>query len=237
MQQIVRAHILDNDPAVLRWMNDHPNILASDDSQVDEIDLEMVDVLVFTGGCDVHPKFYGEEPREAGYEEYDIERDLRELELFERTRLTHYHFGICRGLQLLAVAHGYKLWQHISGHALAGNHALIGTAGAYKDQYIEGATSSHHQCVRADNKNNTGLVLGVEDYGQPVAAYANDRESAELNEVIESMWFKHTSSFGVQGHPEYGNASKDYINYVFQHMLEDEDTGYYNQFFDTYKQT
>jgi len=69
--------------------------------------------VVLTGGQDVHPRLFGEEPLE-GIAEVDPVRDGFELEM---ARLAIQHgipvLGICRGIQVLNVAFGGTLHQDI----------------------------------------------------------------------------------------------------------------------------
>ena len=77
---------------------------------------ETADALLLTGGGDIHPHFYGQ--RAAHAADIDETRDLRELAL-TRTFAAEGKptFGICRGLQVINVAFGGTLRQHIDGHS------------------------------------------------------------------------------------------------------------------------
>ena len=72
--------------------------------------------LVLTGGGDVDPRLYGAEPHRLTAhvcrERDDLERELIE----EAAREDLPVLGICRGLQILNVARGGTLLQHIEGH-------------------------------------------------------------------------------------------------------------------------
>jgi putative glutamine amidotransferase len=76
--------------------------------------LDFADGLLFSGGDDIHPSFYGEFVLEK-CEMIDEKRDLFEIELFrgavERGMPV---LGICRGMQLMAVALGGSLYQDLS---------------------------------------------------------------------------------------------------------------------------
>jgi putative glutamine amidotransferase len=87
--------------------------IADDDPALIGDYLAAVDGLLFTGGEDVAPAYYGE-PRDERCQEPDPERDLFEIQL-ARTALSGRVplLGICRGLQVLNVATGGTLHQHL----------------------------------------------------------------------------------------------------------------------------
>ncbi len=139
--------------------------IADDDSEVVTDCLAAVDGLVFTGGGDVAPAYYGQSPDERCHEP-DRERDLFEIQL-ARAALARRTpvLGICRGLQVLNVAAGGTLYQDIGCrpgtsllHAARGEdrrklvhavrvmpgtrlHAIMGVAESR-------VTSTHHQFVK-----------------------------------------------------------------------------------------
>lgn len=127
--------------------------------------LEQVDGLLFTGGPDPDPCYWGEQPH-PGLGRIDPERDGMELEL-ARLALDRGTpvLGICRGAQMLAVARGGSLWQDITSQVQgaiqhrqnAPRHYLFhdvtitpGTrvAAATGDRSVIRVNSFHHQAVR-----------------------------------------------------------------------------------------
>lgn len=69
--------------------------------------------LILSGGADVAPLFFGEEPK-AGLREVDPERDRFEIALTrEALKRDLPLLGICRGLQIINVAAGGGLIQHL----------------------------------------------------------------------------------------------------------------------------
>jgi len=78
--------------------------------------LDALDAVVFTGGSDVDPELYGEEPHAetAGIVRMRDEAELALLRAaLERDMPV---LGICRGIQVLNVGLGGDLDQHLEGH-------------------------------------------------------------------------------------------------------------------------
>lgn len=76
--------------------------------------LDFADGLVLSGGEDIHPSFYGEFVLEK-CGAIDEKRDLFEVELFRGALERGMPMlGICRGMQLIAVASGGSLYQDLS---------------------------------------------------------------------------------------------------------------------------
>ncbi|MGH2568602.1 MAG: gamma-glutamyl-gamma-aminobutyrate hydrolase family protein [Bacteroidota bacterium] len=81
--------------------------------------LELVDGLIFSGGGDIDPKLYRGFPHPM-IERIDPERDAFEMELARLISKTSTPvLGICRGMQVLNVASGGSLIEHLPD--VAGN--------------------------------------------------------------------------------------------------------------------
>ena len=77
---------------------------------------EVFDGFLFGGGDDIDPARYGETIQFDNVE-VDADRDAFELGLYEHVKRSGKPvLGICRGLQVLNVAEGGTLYQHIDGH-------------------------------------------------------------------------------------------------------------------------
>jgi putative glutamine amidotransferase len=151
----------------------------------------LLDGLVLSGGADIDPQRYGAEPHpQLG--ETDAGRDEFELALISAARTKGIPIlGICRGAQLLNVAFGGTLHQHVdisegSGHPnwrAPGNtiaHDVSCTPGSLIATLMgerKGVNSLHHQTLdrigeglvvtaRADD----GVVEAVESVGEPILA-------------------------------------------------------------------
>ncbi|MEU5768596.1 gamma-glutamyl-gamma-aminobutyrate hydrolase family protein [Streptomyces asoensis] len=152
-----------------------------------------LDGLVIAGGPDVEPVRYGAEP-DPRTGPPARERDTWELALIEAALAADLPLlGICRGMQLLNVALGGTLVQHIDGHAEVvgafGTHPVAPVPGTrYADAVPEETSvpAYHHQAV---DRLGTGLVP---------SAHAADG-TVEAVELPSARWV-----LGVQWHPEMG---------------------------------
>ncbi|MBT2506008.1 gamma-glutamyl-gamma-aminobutyrate hydrolase family protein [Streptomyces sp. ISL-98] len=152
-----------------------------------------VDGLVVAGGADVEPVRYGAErhPRTGPPAR---ERDAWELALIEAALASGTPLlGICRGMQLLNVALGGTLVQHLDGHTggvgVLGEHTVKPVPGTRYASIVpeeDGVPTYHHQ---AADRLGEGLV---------VSAYAADG-TPEAVELPGAHWV-----LGVQWHPEMG---------------------------------
>ncbi|MCO4694578.1 gamma-glutamyl-gamma-aminobutyrate hydrolase family protein [Streptomyces sp. RO-S4] len=152
-----------------------------------------LDGLVVAGGPDVEPVRYGAEP-DPRTGPPARERDAWELALIRAALERGVPLlGICRGMQLLNVALGGTLVQHIDGHAEVpgtfGRHPVKPVPGTrYADTVPEETSvpTYHHQAV---DRLGTGLIP---------SAYAEDG-TVEAVERPDGHWV-----VGVQWHPEMG---------------------------------
>jgi putative glutamine amidotransferase len=153
-----------------------------------------LDGLVVAGGPDVDPVRYGAE-RDPRTGPPAPERDLWELALIEAALAARIPLlGICRGMQLLNVALGGTLVQHLDGHAevvgVFGRHAVKPVPGTVYAGIVPEETTVptyHHQAV---DRLGAGLVA---------SAYAEDGTVEAVELPSGAGWV-----LGVQWHPEMG---------------------------------
>jgi putative glutamine amidotransferase len=109
--------------------------------------LAALDGVIFSGGGDIDPELYGAEPHDAT-DEPRSERDAAELRLLEAALDRDMPvLAICRGSQLLNVARGGDLVQH-----------LPETVGHEQHRHDPGSFSDHDVKVAADSR--LGGLLG-----------------------------------------------------------------------------
>ncbi|MFJ2562621.1 gamma-glutamyl-gamma-aminobutyrate hydrolase family protein [Streptomyces sp. NPDC094154] len=152
-----------------------------------------LDGLVVAGGPDVEPERYGAE-REPRTGPPARERDAWELALIRAALDSGTPLlGICRGMQLLNVALGGTLVQHIDGHTedvgVFGAHPVTPVAGTRYAAVVPEEThvpTYHHQAVDRLGK------------GLRASAHATDG-TVEAVELPGDRF-----ALGVQWHPEMG---------------------------------
>jgi len=156
-----------------------------------------LDGLVIAGGADVDPARYGHEPLPTT----DVprhDRDAGEITLYLGARAVGLPvLGICRGLQVMAVAEGGSLIQHLPDVVGDSRHREeLGTFSAHGATFVPGSLAA--TLVGAESATvNSAHHQAVADAGRlTVTGWADDGtvESAE----------DPTARFvlGVQWHPE-----------------------------------
>lgn len=97
-----------------------------EDPQTLEPILGRLDGILFSGGSDIDPQYYGELPR-YGLGKINPVRDAQEVALAKKVlyEMNLPVLGICRGIQLLTVASGGTLYQDLKSQRPEGlNHTL-----------------------------------------------------------------------------------------------------------------
>ncbi len=166
--------------------------------------LDDLDGLILTGGLDVQPELYGA-PRHPLTDPARADRDAWELALLAGARERGIPvFGICRGLQLINVAYGGTLHQHLP-EALGTERYKIG-GGVFAENTVEvdadtklagllgagpfGIHSYHHQGV---DRVGDGLVVTARTDDGLVQAFEAPGDDYLL---------------AVQWHPEENSADR-----------------------------
>ena len=166
---------------------------------IDDADvLDRVDGLILIGGADIGPATYGAEPHPTT-DQPRLQRDASEILLCRGARDRDLPLlGICRGLQVMAVAHGGTLIQDLpdAGYGLA-HREQPGTFTQHDVAFADGSriaaiygtttlgtNSSHHQ--------------GIADPGSLVPTGWSRDGLVEVCEAPDARF-----AIGVQWHPEH----------------------------------
>jgi gamma-glutamyl-gamma-aminobutyrate hydrolase PuuD len=186
-------------------------LTAPDPAPASEI-LAPFDALLLIGGGDVEARRYGRRPHPAEYLEPD--RDELELSLAEEAFRTGLPtLAICRGVQVLNVALGGTLHQHLPDVASMAEHgqAPVGDAVDHPVRVAEGTTLAGI-CRPTLSTCNSQHHQGIDGLGAGLAAVGWSEDG--LIEAVEAVgptsddggrprW-----ALGVQWHPER-TAAKD----------------------------
>jgi putative glutamine amidotransferase len=182
-------------------------ILPPDDGAIEDPDqvLDRVDALILAGGADVDPASYGAKPHPETSGTWP-ERDRFELAMAHRALERDMPvLGICRGMQMLNVACGGTLVQHLPevvGHedhrhtpGTFGDHEVRLEPGSLAQRAAEAdvvAVKSHHH-------------QGVDELGEglTVTGWAAEDDTVEAIELADKRF-----ALGVLWHPEEDMKSR-----------------------------
>jgi len=173
--------------------------------------LDAVDGLLFSGGSDLDPDLYEQEPHN---ETVGVvrERDRAELALLEAALARDMPvLAVCRGSQVLNVARGGDLVQHLPD--VVGDEKHKHTPGTFADHDVtleDGTRLAALLGERAPVKSHHHQGFGRVGDGLRVAAYAEDGTI----EAVEDP--SHRFALGVLWHPEAGEDMKLFEELVRQ---------------------
>ena len=169
--------------------------------------LDRFDGLLLIGGGDIDPQHYGEDPLPECYG-IDTEADLFEMRLV-RAAVTRGMpvLAICRGFQVLNVAMGGTLHQHITGREGLVGHGIPGVRPELHDVHLEPGTwtakamaaetvrvsSSHHQAV---DRLGEGLAVA----GRAPDGIIEAMEHPQGSWVVAVQWHPERTAEGDPAH-------------------------------------
>jgi putative glutamine amidotransferase len=179
-----------------------PLLVPPSEDGVEET-LDAVDALIFSGGADLDPDLYGQDPHPET-KGVNPERDRGELALLEAALARDMPvLAICRGSQVLNIARGGDLVQHLPD--VVGDEKHKHTPGTFADHDVKldegtklAAVLGGHAPVKSHHHQGFGRVGN----GLRVAAHAQDGTI----EAVEATDRRFT--VGVLWHPEAGEDEK-----------------------------
>lgn len=151
------------------------------------------DLLCLEGGSDVTPSLYGEKNTDS---QNSPSKDIHSLGLITAADLLEIPIvGVCRGSQIMNVAYGGKMIQHVEGHA-GPPHTITYDGVEYE------VTSAHHQASVPHRSVSTDDVYKAPDG------------------TVEAVIYREERCLGFQPHPEYVGKGHP-CRQVFFKMLEE----------------
>ena len=188
-----------------------PIILPNLQEDAIESIVELLDGLLLTGGGDIDPTLFNEEPHQ-NLGTITPERDEFEIAIIQKMmKLNKPIFGICRGLQILNIAIGGDMYQDI--YMQSQNNLLQHT------QFAPRSHTSHFVHVIEGSK--LGDIVQVEKFKvnsfhhQAVRKIPTDFKASAIAsdgiiEAFESM--NHKFVMGLQWHPECLLSKNDHAS-------------------------
>lgn len=179
--------------------------------------IDMVDMLILTGGVDVSPFLYEKNP--CTIEDYQTQRDNFEILLFEEARKKQIPImGICRGLQLVNVCMGGSLYTDLKNSGMKEvihSRELIPEDGPMEVYHL--VETVEDSCFR-EFAGETLVVnsihhQGIKELGRDLVASAHSADG-----LIEAVESKDLKFIGFQFHPE--RMDSDLFSKAFKILME-----------------
>ncbi|MBQ3140584.1 MAG: gamma-glutamyl-gamma-aminobutyrate hydrolase family protein [Clostridia bacterium] len=170
------------------------------------------DALLLPGGADVDPIRYGEE--NTASVGIDASRDAWEIALIERFFAAGKPIlGVCRGHQVINVAFGGSLIQHLDGAArhARGEHP---TDRAHRVRLTE---NGFLYALYGEQCDSDGMIAVNSSHHQAVRRLADGFETLAVSDdgVVEAIAHGSAPVYGVQFHPErmcFANRRSDTVD-------------------------
>lgn len=189
----------------------------SQDKSVVEMSVQHIDGLILSGGHDVFPLNYNEEP-DGRLGEVFPERDEFDFTLLEAAKKKQIPvFGICRGFQIINVAHGGTLYQDLSSREekcikhSQGHSPSLGTHSVKIEK-----DSKLASIIGTDMRINSFHHQIIKDVAPSFKAVAHAVDG--VVEAIESNVGE--PIFGTQWHPEMMAATNSSMLNLFKYFIE-----------------
>ncbi|WCB95544.1 Putative glutamine amidotransferase [Baekduia alba] len=169
--------------------------------------LDLLDGLLLAGGSDIDPAAYGAQPHPATVNT-NPERDAFEIALAQAAVARDLPFlGICRGMQVLNVARGGTLLQHLpESHGHDDHRRNPGTfEGADHQVRLEAGSLAARAAGEETHRSLSHHHQGVDRLGEGLVVTGHSALD-ELPEAVELPGSRFV--LGVQWHPEADETSR-----------------------------
>ena len=156
-----------------------------------------IDALILTGGPDIAATMYGQDPHPANDRARHL-RDEFEVAMYRGAREAGIPvLGICRGLQIMAVAEGGYLTQHLPDVTDLSHRIKVGTFTEHSAAFAPGSLA--HALLGEEMVVNSSHHQAVADPGRLAVTGRAADGTIEVCEAPGAAF-----AIGVQWHPEHG---------------------------------
>jgi putative glutamine amidotransferase len=177
-----------------------------------------IDGLLLSGGSDLDPGYYGEEPLP------ELGRTVPERDAFEMACLRYALeegipvFGICRGMQVLNVALGGTLYQDLPSQLSDGSIAHLQQTPKWQwthEVEVEEGSEAAHIMQATTLRVNSYHHQAIKDLAGGLITVAHAADG--VIEAVESQDFSERWLVGVQWHAE---AMRDAEGFKYRNLFE-----------------
>lgn len=224
-------------PAVFADLFDKTSVVRSMKELQEQLTKDSV--VMYGGGEDIHPSLYNEPKLPQTYcGSAPSSRDLLEFHAVQLVRdKGAINYGICRGLQMIHVSLGGKLFQHVDNHnrdhrmflrTSVVENSLHPWTDELKEFYENNpwglgedpyTTSAHHQLIDPTaGPEDLSILANASEAVHKIRSHNNNLTIGSRE--VEVAYYRMSNSIGVQGHPEFDYKDSPYQLYCRQLMKE-----------------
>lgn len=189
---------------------------TNDNQMIDQY-VKQLDGLLLTGGWDLDPTYYGQEPL-LGLGDIAPSRDEAEIAITKAfLKAGKPILGICRGHQVLAVVLGCSLYQDLDRQCenILNHHPKIPRNRPMHSIQIKEGSILHQIYGQTTAQVNSMHHQAVSELGESVLVTATSQDG--VIEAIESK--RYPNVLGVQFHPECMAEENEQAQQIFNWLV------------------
>ena len=195
--------------------------LITTEEEAEEL-LKSLDALIMSGGEDIHPSYYGEEPSEH-LGKVDDARDISDLTLLRKAlEMDIPVLCVCRGMQVLNTVQGGTLIQDIPTEIGTDILHRENETTTYHNAFFDEGTRVYELFGQSENRVCSSHHQSVEKPGQDLKIIA--RSADGIIEAVEMT--SKTYVIGLQFHPEIHAVRNEWEQLNFFEALKKEGARY-----------
>lgn len=191
--------------------------IFTDSGDISKEGLDGCDAVVFWGGTDVHPSFYGEKAHmksQAQYERPSMRDEFERKAMLACIARGIPMIGVCRGAQLMCAVAGGSIIQDVTDHNIS--HGVLTSTG---ESFL--VSSAHHQMMNPWDVPHTLLAWS----SKPLSRHYQDGKHQSVPEMKqhpepEIVYFPKIKGLAIQGHPEWVDPTTPFTQYCNKAIME-----------------